>query len=89
MEGKWKNECDRRDVQGQKKRGNHRKQFTFVVGSCAHFRNFGVGSTISHKGADDDKSIAKGDGDGVAWRESDSEEKTRNPGQNYISGKRY
>jgi len=37
----------------------------FVVRSYAHFRSFGVGSLINHKGANDDKSIVKGDGDGV------------------------
>jgi len=55
-----------RTLKDEKKYGNHQKQFTFIVGSCAHFRSFGVRSIISHGGVDDDKSIAKGDKDGVA-----------------------
>jgi hypothetical protein len=38
------------------------------------------GSTASHKGARDGKSIAKGDGDGEAWIGSYSKKKTCNTG---------
>jgi len=32
-----------------KKQGNSPKQFTFVVGSCAHFRSFGVYNSMSQE----------------------------------------
>jgi hypothetical protein len=31
----------------KKKRGNHQKQFAFVAKSCAHFRSFGIHSSVS------------------------------------------
>jgi hypothetical protein len=32
-----------------KKQGNSPKRFTFVVGSCAHFRSFGVYNSMSQE----------------------------------------
>jgi hypothetical protein len=29
------------------KRGNHRKQFVFIIGSCVHFRSSGVHSNMN------------------------------------------
>jgi hypothetical protein len=49
MVRKWENECDGQDVQGPKKKGNRRKQFTFVVGSYAHFRSFKIHNNMSVK----------------------------------------
>jgi hypothetical protein len=33
----------------EKKWGNHRKQFTFIVGSCAHFQSFGICNNMNAK----------------------------------------
>jgi len=35
----------------EKKWGNHQKQFVFVVGSCAHFRSFGVHNNMNVESA--------------------------------------
>ncbi len=42
-----KNECDRQDVQRQKKWGNCQKQFVFVVGNCACFQSFGIHNSMN------------------------------------------
>ncbi len=48
-----------------------------------------VKSTTSHRGANNGRSIVKGDGDGAMWNGSSSEEKMRNPRQSYTYGERY
>jgi len=50
MVGKWKNECNNKMFE-EKKRNNYRKRFVFVVGSCVHFRSFGVHNNMSAKSA--------------------------------------
>jgi hypothetical protein len=47
------------------------------------------GNTTIHRSVGDDKSTLKGNGDGEVWVESYNKEKTCNPKQSYICGKRY
>jgi hypothetical protein len=35
----------------EKKWGNHQKQIEFIIGSCAHFRSFGIHNSMSTKSA--------------------------------------
>jgi IS4 transposase len=51
---RWENE--KMNVMGkmfkdEKKQGNRRKQFTFVVGSCARFRSFRIHNSMNVKSA--------------------------------------
>jgi ribosome-binding protein aMBF1 (putative translation factor) len=46
-----KNEFNGRDVQGHEKQVNHQKQFVFVVESCAHFRSFGIHTSMNANNA--------------------------------------
>jgi len=48
-----------------------------------------IESITSRKGVDNGISTMKGDGDGVAWSESNSKEKMHNPRQSYTSKERY
>jgi hypothetical protein len=38
-----------KDIRRRKKQGNHRKQFMFIVGSCAHFQSFRIHNNMSAK----------------------------------------
>jgi hypothetical protein len=53
---KWRYACKKMNATGRrfkdkKKQGIHKKQFTFVARSCAHFWSFGVHNSMSAKSA--------------------------------------
>ncbi len=51
MASRWKNECDGEMFKDEKKQGNRKKTFTFIVGSYTRFRSFGVHNSMSVESA--------------------------------------